>query len=585
MRSVSIGAHKKGTSVKSKSLKAALLGSAVAVASLAFAPAAFAATTPLLVGQTGSIALPQAPDASTDEVPSYTSSDKKIVSVSKTGAFKAKKAGTATLTATSQDGDETETSFTVYAQDNVKANKPKAVTRLTATQSGENSAQLKWNKSSNANGYVVYQKISGSYAPVRVTSGSATSCTIDGLDPNKGATFAVCSYKKVTVKVGKGKKAVKEKRLALAAKSPYASLLIATDDSTSANASGVAFKRNKLTIVGRGTAETMAYATSSSAALPVFDSKLRYISSDEDVATVDANGTVQSKSKTEDNCTITVIAHNGKRATIEVEIIPALTNSSATFVAHRGDSSAAPENTTAATVMAAVNGYKSMEFDVWETNSGDLVVLHDKTLKRMYGVDKDIRDLNTTDINSANYYGNFKIAAGSNLAQYRELTVPSFEEIVRLAAGFNLNLTVHIKNTGDDHLTQAGLNKLASILKLYNMQDKATLATPDMDTLEMLGSLSGFKTQFLVQAADDFAITGADYMNELKKAADYAASMGCSCISIKYRTGSPFDAELIDYCHKQGLKVSTWDVSSKKRACTLIDMGVDSLTLDKKLFS
>lgn len=577
---------RKELSVKSNSLKATLAGAVAAVTfSLVFVPAAFGATTPLLVGQTGSIAVAQAPDASIDGAPSYKSSNKKVITVSKTGVFKAKRTGKAMLTSTSADGSESSRTYTVYAQNNAKANKPKAISALTATQQGEAAIKLKWKKVGSADGYVVYQKVNGAYAPVRVITGSATkSCTIDGLAPNEGATFAVRSYKKVTVKTTKDRKTMKETRLALSAKGPYASALIETDDSTSANARGISFDRNRITIVGRGSAETMAHAVSGSSPLPVFSSKLRYVSSDEDVATVNANGTVRSKSKTEDSCTITTIAHNGVRSSIEVEIIPSLTNNDATFVAHRGDATAAPENTTAATVMAALNGYKTMEFDVWETNSGDLVVLHDKTLKRMYGVDKDIHELNTSDINSPNYYGNFKVTAGSNLESYRELTIPSFEEIVRLASGFGLNLTVHIKNTGDDHITQAGLNKLASILKLYNMQDKATLATPDQDTLSMLRDLGGFKTQFLVQAADDFVITGSDYMNELRKAVEYAASAGSSCISIKYRTRSPFDADLISYCHKLGLKVSTWGVSSKKRACMLIDMGVDSLTLDKKLF-
>lgn len=565
-----------------------------------FSTTALAATTPMIVGQVGDVSY--LAESSTEEPIEYESSDSKVVSVSKSGVIKAKKAGSATVSV-EQGENEASAKFKVYAQDKTKASKPAAVAKLKAGQTGDTAVTLNWSKVKKADGYVVYQRQGDAYAPVKIVSGyTNTSFSLDGLNQNTVQDFVVSSYKKVTVKYSiktkktvvdkktKKKKTVtvvtktSEKRLAVSDKSPYATVLVASAESTAANVGSITFGRNQVTMVRKGSASILAVLHSSVEGLPVCDEKLRYSTSNAKVATVTEDGTVQSHSKVAAQCTVTAVAHNGVSATIGVRVLPNLTQNDIAFVAHRGDRSAAPENTMASAALAAINGYKEMEFDVWETFSGDLVVLHDQNMQRMYGVDKDIRELVTGDITSPDYYGNYKIAAGSNLEQYKGLTVPTFEEMVRLASGFGIEINVHVKNDGDDPLSEQGLQKMLTILNLYNMQGKAAIATQDKGTLAVLGTQDVYPYQYVLQTSAGFDITGPDYMNEFKRAIDYAAEAGCKRISIRYRSAAPFDASLIDYCHEKGLSVSTWDVTSNKKACAMIDMGVDSITLDKKLF-
>lgn len=564
-----------------------------------FTATAYAAA-PMIVGQVGDASSLLEPAGS--EPIEFESSDSKIVSVSKTGVVKAKKAGTATVSV-EQGENEVNITYKVFAQDKTKSNKPATVAKLKATQTGDTTVSLSWSKAKKADGYVVYQRLKGTYTPISIVSGASNvSFSLDDLEPNAVQDFVVSSYKKATVKhvvktkktvVDKKtkkkktvtvKKTVSEKRLAVSDQSPYATALVANGESMAANAGSITFGRKQVTMVRKGSASILAVLHSSVDGLPVCDDKLRYATSDAKVATVDDDGTVRSHSKVAATCTLTAIAHNGVYATINVRVLPNLTQDDILFVAHRGDSSAAPENTMASAALAAVNGYKQMEFDVWETFSGDLVVLHDQNMQRMYGVDKDVRELVTSDISSPDYYGNYKVVAGNSLEKYKGLTVPTFEEIVRLASGFGIDINIHVKNDGDDPLSEQGLQKILMVLNLYNMQDKASIATQDKGTLAVLATQNEYPYQYILQTSSGYNITGPNFMSELKAGIDYTASMGCTRISIRYRSAAPFDAGLIDYCHEKGLAVSTWDVTSNKKACAMIDMGVDGITLDKKLF-
>jgi glycerophosphoryl diester phosphodiesterase len=60
------------------------------------------------------------------------------------------------------------------------------------------------------------------------------------------------------------------------------------------------------------------------------------------------------------------------------------------IVAHRGASYDAPENTLAAVQLAWKQGADAVEFDVYLSKDGKIVVIHDKDTKRTAGVDKPV---------------------------------------------------------------------------------------------------------------------------------------------------------------------------------------------------
>ena len=65
---------------------------------------------------------------------------------------------------------------------------------------------------------------------------------------------------------------------------------------------------------------------------------------------------------------------------------------------HRGSTAGHTENTIAAFASSRAMGFRYIETDVRTTRDGKLVVLHDRKLGRVFGVDVDIRSLNWKDL-------------------------------------------------------------------------------------------------------------------------------------------------------------------------------------------
>ena len=111
-----------------------------------------------------------------------------------------------------------------------------------------------------------------------------------------------------------------------------------------------------------------------------------------------------------------------------------------TVVAHRGlhDNKTLPENSLGAFENAINHGF-GIEFDVWRTKDGELVVHHDPKLKRTCLIEGKITDIDT-----------------SKLEEYKlmntEYSIPTFSRVLDLVAG-RVNLVIEIKPTKAVELT------------------------------------------------------------------------------------------------------------------------------------
>ena len=68
------------------------------------------------------------------------------------------------------------------------------------------------------------------------------------------------------------------------------------------------------------------------------------------------------------------------------------------LIAHRGCQSLAPENTVASFICAARLGLDAIETDVRLSADGALVCVHDDTLKRMFGIDRDVSSMSLEEL-------------------------------------------------------------------------------------------------------------------------------------------------------------------------------------------
>ncbi|MFD7131489.1 glycerophosphodiester phosphodiesterase [Streptomyces sp. NPDC059894] len=116
-------------------------------------------------------------------------------------------------------------------------------------------------------------------------------------------------------------------------------------------------------------------------------------------------------------------------------------------IAHRGASAAAPENTLAAVDAAAGMGVRWVENDVQRTKDGELVVVHDDSLRRTTDVEEvfperapwQVKDFTAAEI--------ARLDAGSWFGSaYAGARVPTLTEFVRRVERHRQSLLLEIKN-------------------------------------------------------------------------------------------------------------------------------------------
>lgn len=107
------------------------------------------------------------------------------------------------------------------------------------------------------------------------------------------------------------------------------------------------------------------------------------------------------------------------------------------ITAHRGYSSAAPENTLPAFQLAIDQGCERAELDVQMTKDGVVMVTHDTSLRRCTGRNVNIYDLTFDEVR--------KLDAGRWFsAKYAGTKIPTLEEVLDLCKG-RIQLNIEIK--------------------------------------------------------------------------------------------------------------------------------------------
>jgi len=108
------------------------------------------------------------------------------------------------------------------------------------------------------------------------------------------------------------------------------------------------------------------------------------------------------------------------------------------FIAHRGASSLAPENTIAAFSIARSLGAGAVELDVHLCATGEPVVVHDSWLDRVAGVHARVEDLSLREIAS--------IAVGIAFpdSSYRDERIPTLDEALE-TLGLGVRVDVELK--------------------------------------------------------------------------------------------------------------------------------------------
>jgi len=211
-------------------------------------------------------------------------------------------------------------------------------------------------------------------------------------------------------------------------------------------------------------------------------------------------------------------------------------------IGHRGAAGRFPENTLKAIEYALGIGVDVVEVDARATRDGMLVVFHDPDLKRLFGIDKKLCDLD---------YGWVR----ENLRLDGEY-VPLLEEVLELVGG-RAGLFIEIKEPETTHrvvelVIEHGLVNDVAIISFYD--------------------------EALVEAkkVEPRITTGLIYFKPPGRIFD-ARKLGASIVLPRYNIASEKANRL---AHRLGLKIVVWTVNDRETAMEMVRRGVDGIASD-----
>ncbi len=222
------------------------------------------------------------------------------------------------------------------------------------------------------------------------------------------------------------------------------------------------------------------------------------------------------------------------------------------FIAHRGLSGLELENTISAFVAAGNRSYIGIETDVHVTRDGKFVVFHDDTTGRL--CDKDFV-LSKTDYKTLK---SLTLKPQKNRTIGSDFIIPDLKDYLAICAAYNKIAVLELK----ERMTPGVIKEIYAKVEKYYDTKKTIFISFSLDNLKDLRDQQpNANIQYLVQSFDN---------KILKILKDYKFDL-----DIGYWVCSK---EVIDTCHKNGIKVNCWTVDNPGDAERLIDYGVDYIT-------
>jgi len=234
------------------------------------------------------------------------------------------------------------------------------------------------------------------------------------------------------------------------------------------------------------------------------------------------------------------------------------------FIAHRGESFDAPENTLQSINLAWKRDDDAVELDVRLTADNKIAVIHDGNTNRVGGIylrvaSQSLDSLKKIDVGM--YKGN----------QWTKAKIPSLEEVLDTIPK-NKKLFIEIK------CGPKILNRLKFILADSNIKsDQIKLIGFSFTTLKKARALfNGYEIFWLKRIERRFLQFWKLNQNEI---INIALKNKFDGLNIKY---SKFiNRNLVDKVRESGLKLFVWTVNETEIARKLIDYGVDGITSDR----
>jgi myo-inositol-1(or 4)-monophosphatase/deoxyribonuclease-2 len=209
--------------------------------------------------------------------------------------------------------------------------------------------------------------------------------------------------------------------------------------------------------------------------------------------------------------------------------------------AHRGDSSAYRENTLPAVRSAIERGADLVEFDLQVTRDGEVIVLHDPTLTRLWGIPKRVSDVALADV----------LAIGG-----RDERPPTLGEVL---AEFTGTASIAVIDVTEERMIAPAM----------------PIVLASGATVSWCGDLDAMRA---VRRLDPDASIWIPWARAVTPTADDLAELRPDTVNAP---GYVVTSALADGVHALGLRLAAWTIDEPADMREMIARGVDQVTTNR----
>ncbi len=287
---------------------------------------------------------------------------------------------------------------------------------------------------------------------------------------------------------------------------------------------------------------------------------VEYKSDDPDILAIDDKGNVTALKEGYGE----VLAYaDGKMARLGIDVV-SIPRGIKGFIAHRGIRELAPENTIEAFKLALEKKFDYVETDLQVTKDKQLVIMHDKTLKRMMGLqDMRVCDYTVEELQALPFTG------GNHLEDYPDVRVPTFEEYLALVASSETKPMIELKDETFCNENKDMLKEVKKLLDQYDLASKARITSATRANILAYEEINEKSELGYIVEEGDFR--DINFMKEHH-----------FMLCWKYKDA---DYDFLKVLHDEGIVVDLWVINDKRIAKKLLDWPITSMTSDLIIFT
>ncbi|MCS5652335.1 MAG: hypothetical protein NZ825_06840 [Candidatus Marinimicrobia bacterium] len=241
------------------------------------------------------------------------------------------------------------------------------------------------------------------------------------------------------------------------------------------------------------------------------------------------------------------------------------------IIAHQGSSLDLPPNTLEAFQLALDQGADIIELDIWRSKDGTWVVIHDRNLSRITGVNKDITKLTFEEIQLLDAGYNFSDSSGNYLYRNKGYKIPSLEQVFKQFNNEKINIEIKT-------VSKLGLSDLVQMIKKYQMEKKVLVVSFSYNVIKKFRKISNNQ---IATAASKSDIMRMIYFGKLPWYKIRFDAFQIPFYSKKVERYGLKNTEWIGKMRSKGMEVHYWTVDNSEDIKKAFSIGAGGVITNK----